>query len=357
MEEQRRGDLTFALGGLGALLAAFAIIYLLRAVTIPLLIALFLAYLMNPLVDHLVRMRIGRGLGISILGVGAVGAIAGLVILIIPLIQKEIKELADRLPLYARVVSDQVIPWAERITGFSIPSSFKEVLSRRIPVISPALLAPLRAFLTYVFSSLYNLFLFGLNTVLIPIYTYYILRDYEKMRSALLSYIPPAQQGRVVGRLNEVAYVLNNFLKGQLLIGLIMAVLYSLGLSLVGLEFAIAIGVISGLLNIVPYLGLILGLGVALASSLIQFRDFYHPLGVAAVYIAVQAIEGYWLTPKIMGKRVGLHPVTIIVAVLVGGELLGFLGVLLAVPVTAVLSVFIKALLASYRATSLFPQG
>ena len=165
----------------------------------------------------------------------------------------------------------------------------------------------------------------------------------------MVSYIPPSHRDRVLGKLGDVATVLKNFMIGQLTVAVIMGALYSLGLSIVGIDFAPLIGFASGLLNIVPYLGLIIGLLLSSTVSLIQFRDIYHLLGVVGVYLAVQFIEGLWLSPKILGTRMGLHPIVVIVSILIGGKLFGFLGILLAVPAAAAISVFSRDLLSTYR--------
>ena len=181
-----------------------------------------------------------------------------------------------------------------------------------------------------------------LSLFLVPIITFYLLRDWDMILQHLSALIPSGQRETVTELARDTDNVLGGFLRGQLLVMLSLAVIYSVGLGLIGLEFAIAIGVVSGLVSFVPYLGLIFGIGLAGITVALEPDPLWKLVGVVATFSIAQAIEGSFLTPKLVGDRIGLHPVLIIFAVAAGGQLFGFFGVLLAVPVAAVLSVLVR---------------
>ena len=202
-----------------------------------------------------------------------------------------------------------------------------------------------------------NVFLAALNLLLVPVIMAYLLVDFDRFKNAFLGSLPRDHKEAVLGKLAEVEGVLRAFLKGQLMVSLIMGVLYCIGLWAVGVDVPILVGMSAGLLNLVPYLGTTLGALVSIALVLLKYHDLLHPLLVVGVFAAVQAIEGYVVTPKVVGERLGLHPVVIILSLVVFGHLLGFVGILLAVPIAAVLKVFISGFLKDYKASSLYAGG
>lgn len=348
MEELERKTLFYALAVIIAFFAIIFILYLLRVVMIPLVASFILVYLLNPLVNFLERKGLRRNWAILILLALAAGIVAGAGALALPVIQGQMRGLSEKLPGYLEGIQERVIPELERITGFAFPKSFKEGL-QGLPSVPPALLAPLKNMISYLFSNLYNLIVFSFGLALIPIYTFYLLKDVERLKKFLLDHIPPSMRPWAIEKGNEVLTVLGHFIKGQLFVAVIMGVLYGIGLYFLKMDFAFLVGIVAGLLNLVPYLGLILGLAGASLISLVQFGSFFHLAGVVAIFLMVQALEGFLLTPRILGRGLGLHPLVILVAVVLGGELFGFLGVLLAVPGTAVLKVLLRPLFLKYR--------
>ena len=181
-----------------------------------------------------------------------------------------------------------------------------------------------------------------LSLFLVPIITFYLLRDWDNIMSHLSALIPSQQRTTILQLANDTDEVLGAFLRGQLLVMLALAAIYSLGLSLVGLKFAIAIGVVSGLVSFVPYLGFVFGIGLAGLTVALEPNPLWQMIGVVATFTIAQLLEGSFLTPKLVGDRIGLHPVIIIFAVAAGGQLFGFFGILLALPAAAVLSVVVR---------------
>ena len=189
---------------------------------------------------------------------------------------------------------------------------------------------------------------------LIPVVTFYLLLDWERLMASLRDLLPRSWEEdtlRLVGRCDEV---LSAFLRGQLLVMLSLGVIYGLGLTLMGVRFGVLIGLISGLASIVPFLGFIVGISIALVVAFFQFGTWLALLGVVAVFSAGQVIESTLLQPKLLGDRIGLHPVAVIFAVLAGGNLFGFTGVLLALPAAAVIMVLLRELNERYKNSTLY---
>ena len=192
------------------------------------------------------------------------------------------------------------------------------------------------------------------NLILIPVVTFYLLRDWDLLVKGVHDLLPRNMQAEISRTAIEVDDVLGAFFRGQLMVMLALGVIYSVGLSLVGVELAVLIGMGAGLLSVVPYLGSIVGVLVAAGAAIFQFQDWFHLLMVLLVFGVGQSAESMYLTPKLVGDRIGLHPVTVIFAVLAGGQLFGFLGVLLAMPVAAVLNVLVRHMHNKYRKSEMY---
>lgn len=193
------------------------------------------------------------------------------------------------------------------------------------------------------------------NMVLIPVVGFYLLRDWDRMMAKLRGLLPRQREPQVMGLAGECHEVLGAFVRGQLMVMLALGVIYSAGLMLVGLELGLLIGMLAGLAAIVPYMGFVIGIGAALVAGLFQFAgDLYPMLGIVAVFMVGQALEGMVLTPLLVGDRIGLHPVAVIFAILAGGELFGFTGVLLALPVAAVIMVLLRHVHDLYKESEMY---
>jgi predicted PurR-regulated permease PerM len=182
------------------------------------------------------------------------------------------------------------------------------------------------------------------SALLVPVVTFYLLLDWEKLLVRALTLLPPRRRGQAMSLARETDEVLGSFLRGQLLVMAALATVYAIGLTLVGLDLALPIGILAGLVSFVPYLGFILGLLSATIAAWLQFQDIIMLLGVALVFLLGQVLESLWLTPKLVGGRIGLHPVAVIFAVMAGGQLFGFTGILLALPAAAVLKIWLRHL-------------
>ncbi|MEK7717444.1 MAG: AI-2E family transporter, partial [Pseudomonadota bacterium] len=180
------------------------------------------------------------------------------------------------------------------------------------------------------------------NLLLIPVVTFYLLLDWNRLLARSLALVPPRRQTWVANLARETDEVLGSFLRGQLMVMMSLATIYSVGLTLAGLDLALPIGVLAGLASFIPYAGFLGGLIAAALAAYLQFHDWLPLLWVAGVFLTGQVLESLWLTPRLVGNRIGLHPVAVIFAVMAGAQLFGFTGVLLALPAAAVLKVWLR---------------
>jgi predicted PurR-regulated permease PerM len=323
-------------------LAVGWLLWLLAPVLTPFALAALLGWLGDPLVDRLER-RLPRNTAVIVV-FGVMAAVALLALLaLLPLLQRQVVTLVVSLPHYRDWFTGTALPWIEARTGLHLvewldPQRLLEVFRQHWEAAGGAA----ATLLGYLSRSGFALLGWIANLVLLPVLTFFFLRDWDLFVERVAALVP-RDHATIVGQLaRESSEVLGAFLRGQLLVMLILGVLYGAGLWAIGLDLGILIGVVAGLLTFVPYLGpatvIVLG-GVA---ALAQFGDWQHLAGVGLVFGLGQVVESYWLTPKLVGGRIGLHPVAVIFAVLAGGQLFGFLGMLLALPVAAVANVLLR---------------
>jgi predicted PurR-regulated permease PerM len=340
-----------------ALTLLLIIIYYLRSVLTPIFLSFIIAYALNPAVDWLERKKIRRPLAVTTFFFAFFLMVFIAVLLLIPAIQQEVDFLLSGLPQYLRSFQEEGIPKLERMLGRDLPSNFDEFLTRmiaRFSNLSFDALKPLGSFALRVVSNLLDFIINLLNFILIPLFTFYFMRDYHKLKRIISDLVPVKNRNSSRSTFKEIDSILGNFIRGQITVCLILAVLYSIGLYFIDIDLAIVVGVFSGLLFIVPYMGTILGVVFSSLLALLKFGDLSHLIYVWGWFGFVQLLEGYYITPKLVGKKLGLHPMVVIVALLIGGKIMGLLGILLAVPITAVLKIFIKFFLQSYKNSSFF---
>lgn len=344
---------------LALLVAACWLIYLLAPVITPFAISAVLAYFGDPLVDRLQRVKIwrwkiARTVAVSIVFVLMLSLLTIVLLIIIPFLVDQVRLLVLRLPEWIEWFSDTALPWLATKAGFDLKnfdsSEFSEMLKDYWREISTA------AFKVVDVISSGGMAVAALvtNLILIPVVTFYLLRDWDLLIQGIRDLLPRSMEEEVSKTASDVDKVLSAFLRGQLMVMVALGLIYSVGLSLVGLEFASLIGMGAGLLSIVPYLGSIIGVFVAAGVAVFQFQDVFHLVMVLLVFGVGQMAEGMYLTPKLVGDQIGLHPVTVIFAVLAGGQLFGFLGILLALPVAAVLNVLVRHMHQKYRQSELY---
>ncbi len=316
------------------------VLYLLAPILVPFVASALLAYLGDPLADRLQKLRLPRTLAVVAVFVLTFVMLALLIVLVGPLVAKQVGALFDALPEIARR--------AERVWLPTILDLFNIEAGEGVGI-GPFLARYGEMFGNWSGKVLLSVGKSGgalaaavLSLFLIPIITFYLLRDWDSIVLRIGALVPESQRATVFKLARESDEVLGAFLRGQLLVMLALAFIYALGLSLVGVEFAIAIGVVSGLVSFVPYLGFVFGIALAGLTVAMQPDPLWQLVGVLATFSIAQFIEGSLLTPKLVGDRIGLHPVIVIFAVAAGGQLFGFFGILLALPAAAVLSVLVR---------------
>jgi predicted PurR-regulated permease PerM len=323
-----------------AVLLAGWLFYLLAPVLTPFIAAGLLAYMGDPLADRLQKLHMPRTLAVVVVFLSTFLLLAMLILLIGPLVKTQISALFQALPDIARQVEQEWLPtlvgWMNVESGDDV--GFGAFLARYGDMVG----SWSGKFLLGVGKSGGALAAAVLSLFLIPILTFYLLRDWDRMMLHLGALIPASQRETIVELARETDNVLSAFLRGQVLVMLALATIYSLGLSLLGLKFAIAIGVVAGLVSFVPYLGFIFGITIAGLTVALEPDPLWNLAGVVATFTIAQAIEGSFLTPKLVGDRIGLHPVIVIFSIVAGGQLFGFFGILLALPAAAALSVLIR---------------
>jgi predicted PurR-regulated permease PerM len=318
------------------------LLWLLAPILSPFVLAALLGWLGDPLVDRLERAGLGRNGAVALVFGAMILLLAVALVLLVPLVEQQIVTLVQSLPSYRDWFVGTALPWAERRTGLEILSWLDPgrlfVLIREHWERAGGIAATV---LGYVSRSGFALLAMLANIVLLPVLTFFFLRDWDLLVERVGALVPRDHYAVVRDLARESDAVLGGFLRGQLLVMLILGVLYAIGLSLAGLDLGILIGIIAGMLTFVPYLGpasIVVFGGIA---ALVQYGDWQHLAGVGAVFAVGQVIETYWLTPKLVGDRIGLHPMAVIFAVMAGGSLFGFLGMLLALPVAAVANVLL----------------
>ncbi len=319
------------------------LLYVLGPMLTPFLIAGLLAYLGDPLVNKLIRLKMPRTLAATIVFLLLLLSIILLLFLIVPLIETQIELLVNKLPEIFDWLQSIVLPW--------INLHFNLSLSLDMETIKKALTGHWQQasdVAQYAIKTLHESWLvlleIAINIILIPVVTFYLLRDWDIVVAKTKELIPPKILPPLSKLLGECNEVVGAFFRGQLSVIVILAAFYSIGLCVVGLNFALHIGVVIGVLSIIPYLGSILGLLISGFTTYAQFHDVKHLLYTFLVFLIGHILENMILSPLLIGERIGLHPVAVIFAVLAGGKLFGFVGVLLALPTAAVIMVLVRHL-------------
>jgi len=324
--------------------------YLLAPVLMPFVLAGMLAYLGDPLADRLEKLGLGRTLAVTIVFVVILLLTVGALLLLIPLISRQVDNLIQNLPSYGAWIRDTAVPWVQAKLRLD-PHTFD---TGRVMDAVKEHIGSIGSVIGKLSRSGVGVLMWMTNLVLIPVVAFYLLRDWDRLVAWIDAMLPRSIEPTVAHLARESDKVLGAFVRGQLLVMLALGIFYGAGLALVGLSVGPLIGMIAGLLSFVPYLGFIIGFGAAVIAVLVQYGDWTHLLLVCGVFVIGQLLEGYVLVPKLVGDKIGLHPVAVIFAVLAGGYLFGFLGVLLALPAASVILVLLRYLTERYRMSGLY---
>lgn len=329
------------------------LLYLLAPILTPFVAAAMLAYICDPLVRKLGKFRLSRTVATLLVMLTLLGVLVLLVLIMLPLLQKEINVFVGRMPALIEVIRLKLLPWLQQQFGMEIAwdaATLKDMLLGHLQNAGAAA----AKMLPWLGGGGSALVVVVINILLTPVALFYLMRDWPLLLSQIEQILPRRQHGKVLEIAGEIDRVLAEFLRGQLSVMLLMSVYYIIGLWLAGLDFSLPIGLLAGMLVFVPYLGMITGLALATLGALTQFDHFSSVLVVWAVFASGQLLEGMVVTPRLVGERIGLHPLAVIFALLAFGQLFGFFGVLLALPMSAVLLVALRHARVWYLSSALY---
>jgi predicted PurR-regulated permease PerM len=343
----------------GALVITGFIVYWLRDVLTPIFLAFIIAYIFDPVVDRLEAWKVPRPLGIAIVLGGTLGAVVVFLALVLPGIIAEVAGAIQELPRQLAALWARIEPWLEQ-QGIPIPHSTQEWVERLgayTSEVASSILAPAGNVLGTLMGGTLSVIGSAVAALVVLVFGVYLLSAFDRITAGVRELIPLRWRATVTSYAEEIDQILSQFVRGQLTVMAILAVLYSGAYALLGVRLAVPIGITAGILNFIPYVG---GAFALAAGVLMSLLDGWHPwqlVGVVLAYTVVQTFEGFVITPRIVGKTVGLSEIWVLVALFVGGEIFGFLGVLLALPTAAVAKIFVTHGVQYYRTTELFLQA
>lgn len=329
------------------------LIYLLAPIITPFLISGVIAYLFDPLVDKLEK-KFSRTFSVITIFFLIIILILGLFLILIPILHNEIVKLIQYAPELLVRIQNEYLPLISDFIGYELKSLDIETIRNSLRNNWQEVGNLASAIMFNITSSGQALFTILAYLLLIPVVTFYRLRDWDELLEKMKILIPVKFKKTIISLFNECDNVLSEFLRGQLLVMLSLSLIYSSGLWLAGIEYSLLTGFFSGFVSFVPYLGAITGIVIAGTIAFFQHQDLLHLLFVALVFGTGQAIEGMILSPLLVGDRIGLHPVAVIFAVMAGGQLFGFTGILIALPVAAVLLVVGRFVFDKYTISKLY---
>ena len=325
----------------------FGFLFLIRSILLPFILGIFIAYFLNPAAERLEKMGLSRSLSTLIITAGFFCSIVFLSLLVIPVVAGQFSGLIAALPAYFIQSEQKVIPLVNQWMG-DVSLLDADSIKSAMADFSGTLVGMLGKCIAGIFQS-GMAFINGLSLILItPVVAFYLLEEWDRIVARIDKWLPRQHANTIRTEIAIINRTLSGFVRGQINVCLILAAYYTILLSLAGLHFSSVIGIMTGLLVIVPYAGWMLGTCIGLAVAFFQFGSISHIGVIAGIFLFGMIVEGNFLTPRLVGKKVGLHPVWIIFGMLSGAALFGFVGVLLAVPISAVIGVLIRFALERY---------
>ncbi len=330
------------------------LVYLLAPILMPFVVGFLLAYLGNPLVERLSRWKLPRVLSVTIVFAGITLIFLILIGILVPLIRDQLIYLNTKMPDFVKWINTQAIPWIQKtfqvdlmhfdVEAFTtmLTNSWQEAGSVAGQVIARIAQGGMAIVGTLA------------SIALIPVVAFYLMLDWQRLMASFYELLPRQMEGNVRTIAGEIDDVLSAFFRGQFIVMICLSLVYGLGLKVVGLDIAVIVGLIAGLGSIIPYFGFTIGIVIATIAAIFQFQDFLPVVWVWTVFGIGQIIEGWVLIPYLVGNKVGLHPVAVIFAILAGGQLFGFFGMLLAIPAASMIVVLLRHVRRKYFASELY---
>ncbi len=334
----------------------FVFLFLIRSILLPFVLGVLTAFFLDPAIDWLEKRKLSRNMATLAVTVLFFIGVSTFILLVAPLVANQVSGLIAAMPEYIAAMNHQYGEQFSKLMG-GLPPEQVESVKQAISDFSGEMFRMLGNFLAGIFQSgmvVVNL----LSLVLItPVVAFYMSRDWDMIVEKIDRLLPRAHAATIREQLAVIDDTLAGFIRGQINVCMLLGLYYTIGLTLVGLKFGIVIGMLTGLLVIIPYVGFLFGMMLGLGIAFFQFDTLTPVLAVLGVFLGGQVLEGYFLTPKLVGEKVGLHPVWIIFGMLAGAALFGFVGVLLAIPVSAVIGVLIRFSIARYLESSYYRGG
>ncbi len=331
------------------------LLYLLRGALMPFALGMAIAYLLDPVADRLEKLGLSRGIATLAILLCFFALVALAILILVPLLVPQLIRLVEELPSYFQRMSEMASPLIglvmSRLDGQQI-DGLQEAATGYADVVAGWALNLLQRVWAGGMAIIDIISLF----VITPMVAFYLLRDFDKIVAKIGSLMPRPYSPMINSLASESDQVLGRFVRGQALVALVLGVFYATALTVAGLRFGLAIGVAAGLINMIPFVGSIVGFVVAVSVAVVQFDNWVMWLVIASIFVFGQVIEGNFITPRLIGDAVGLHPVWIIFALLAGGHLFGITGVMLSVPAAAVAGVVVRRSIVHYQETHFF-QG
>jgi predicted PurR-regulated permease PerM len=329
-------------------------VYLLAPILSPFLVGMLLAYLGDPAADKLEEWGLSRTGAVCVVFLVMTLVLIAFLVVLIPMLGQQIDHFISRMPTVIDWVQHTALPWLVakvNLPHYELPiADLQNMLVENwqkagnvAKVVMQKVTSSSLAFVGWI-----------ANLLLIPVVAFYMLRDWDILMANIRELLPRAWEAKAVELASECDDVLSAFLRGQLSVMLLLGVIYTIGLMIVGVDLALLLGFVAGLASVVPYLGVAIGVVASSIAALVQFQDWVHLLGVFAVFGIGQMLEGMVITPLLVGDKIGLHPVAVIFAILAGGQLAGFVGILIALPVAAVIMVMLRHIHGNYKNSALY---
>jgi predicted PurR-regulated permease PerM len=340
-----------------AVLATVAVLYFARRTLLSLLLGLVLAYVLDPAVSWIARRTRGsRALATTLVFGVLVIALTGFLLIVVPVINGQLVEVRQRFPVYRAEVEARVVPILRQARE-AYPLQYEALSEKLQSVVQekwPEMIRSAFAWLGGVFSSVLGFLLFLLDLIFVPVFAFYLLVDFPKLKEGIRQLVPRAYRDVTIERLGEVDGAVSSYLRGQLLIAMILAAINGIGLTVIGVPMGLVIGIVAGLANMIPYMALVVGLAPALLLCWIEHQSLGRLIAVALVFAGAQMLEGTVLSPKILSKSVDLHPVWVLLSIIIGGRLFGLAGMLVAVPAAAAIQVFVRHWVQTYKSSAVY---
>jgi len=334
--------------------AVWLVAWLLAPILGPFLFSALLAYLFDPVVDRLERRGLGRTASVCIVFMMVLLLLLIVPLVLVPLLENQVRELAATVPRLVDWLSATLLPWLQTHLGVDPElldmAALKEALAEHWREAGGVAAQVVR----YATRSGFAVAGWLAGVVLVPVVTFYLLRDWDALVARVQDLLPRTVESQVSALAREIDATLGAFLRGQLIVMIALGAFYAVGLWLVGLKLALLIGLVAGLVSFVPYLGVIVGVASAGIAMLVQSGQPLDIAAVVAVFVVGQLLEGFLLTPILVGDRIGLHPVAVIFAIMAGGQLFGLVGILLALPSAAVIAVLLRWAHREYKTSEVY---